>query len=45
MLTGVSTRAEVEALTGSAAPDAVAEDAAGLDAALATLRAERRVRS
>jgi 4-nitrophenyl phosphatase len=38
MLTGVSTRAEVEALQGSAAPDAIAEDAAGLDRALAKLR-------
>jgi 4-nitrophenyl phosphatase len=39
MLTGVSTRAEVDALQGSAAPDAVAEDAAGLERALAALRA------
>ena len=39
MLTGVSTRAEVEALQGSAAPDAIAEDAAGLERALAQLRA------
>jgi 4-nitrophenyl phosphatase len=39
MLTGVSTRAEVEALQGSAAPDAIAEDASGLELALARLRA------
>jgi 4-nitrophenyl phosphatase len=39
MLTGVSSRAEVEALEGSAAPDAIAEDAAGLERALAQLRA------
>jgi 4-nitrophenyl phosphatase len=39
MLTGVSSRAEVEALQGSAAPDAIAEDAAGLERALAQLRA------
>ena len=39
MLTGVSTRAEVAALLGHAAPDEIAEDAAGLEQALAQLRA------
>ena len=39
MLTGVSTRAEVAALQGHAAPDEIAEDAAGLEQALAQLRA------
>ncbi len=42
MLTGVSSRAEVEALKGSAAPDAIAADAAELDVALARLRAASR---
>ncbi|HLY14373.1 MAG TPA: HAD-IIA family hydrolase [Candidatus Limnocylindrales bacterium] len=39
MLTGVTSRAEVEALEGHDAPDAIAEDAAGLERALAELRA------
>ncbi len=39
MLTGVTTRAEVEALADSDAPDAVAEDATELEAALERLRA------
>ena len=39
MLTGVSTRAEVAALQGHAAPDEISEDAAGLEQALAQLRA------
>ena len=39
MLTGVSTRAQAEALQGSARPDALASDAAELEAALDQLRA------
>jgi 4-nitrophenyl phosphatase len=39
MLTGVSSRADVEALHGSSAPDAIAVDARELEAALARLRA------
>jgi len=39
MLTGVSTRAQAEALEGDARPDALASDAAELEAALAQLRA------
>jgi 4-nitrophenyl phosphatase len=38
MLTGVSSRAEVEALQGPGAPDAIAADAAELETALARLR-------
>jgi 4-nitrophenyl phosphatase len=41
MLTGVSTRAEAEALRGRDAPDAIAADATELEQALAELRAER----
>jgi ribonucleotide monophosphatase NagD (HAD superfamily) len=39
MLTGVSSRADVEALKGPNAPDAIAADAAELEAALARLSA------
>jgi 4-nitrophenyl phosphatase len=39
MLTGVSSRADVEALHGSSAPDAIAADARELEAALTRLRA------
>jgi ribonucleotide monophosphatase NagD (HAD superfamily) len=37
MLTGVTTRADLEALTKEGRPDAVATDAAGLAAALDTI--------
>ncbi|HEY2888778.1 MAG TPA: HAD-IIA family hydrolase [Candidatus Limnocylindrales bacterium] len=39
MLTGVSSRAQAEALQGSSAPDAIAADAAELESALVRLRA------
>ena len=40
MLTGVSTRAQAEALKGDARPDAIAADAAELEAALERLRGD-----